>query len=77
MIIIENASIYSSNGDMAYQIQYSDGTTIRALVSNSIIRKEWKKNGEWVLSGKPYKVVHNKRRNAERIVETVKNWIGA
>jgi hypothetical protein len=77
MIIIENASIYSTNGDMAYEIQYSDGTTVRALVSNSIIRKEWKKNGEWVLSGKPYKVVHNKRRNAERIVETVKNWIGA
>jgi hypothetical protein len=77
MIIIENASIYSTNGDMAYEIQYSDGTTVRVLVSNSIIRKEWKKNGEWVLSGKPYKVVHNKRRNAERIVETVKNWIGA
>ena len=68
MITIENASIYSTNGEMAYQIDYSDGTMVRTVESQDrYIRVEYLKNGEWVQSGKPYIVRHNKRRNGERI----------
>jgi hypothetical protein len=76
MITIENASIYSTNGEMAYQINYSDGTIIRAVESpNRYIRNEYLKNGEWVQSGKPYIVSHNKHRNAERTKANAINFL--
>jgi hypothetical protein len=38
---------------------------------------EYKVNGEWKLSGKQYVVKKNKKRQGERMMETVKNFIAA
>lgn len=76
MITITNASKYTTKSEMAYSITYSDGTTVRAVESKgNIVRKEWLKDGEWVAVGKPYVVEHNRKRHAERMIETVKAWI--
>jgi len=71
MITITETSIYTVNGEMAYQITYSDGTQVRAVVGGDMIRQEYKTNGEWLLVGKPYIIKHDSRRNAERIKATV------
>jgi len=69
MVTVINAAIYSINKatEMAYQIDYSEGTSVRAVTSrNKIIRKEYKKpDGSWEIVGKPYIITHNKKRNAE------------
>lgn len=72
MISISSAAIYSANGEMAYEATYSDGTTVRAVQSRDFtIRKEAKVDGQWVLSGKPYVVKRNKRRQAELLKDQV------
>ena len=72
MITIENATIYSMNGEMAYQADFSDGTSIRVIESrNRYIRNEYLKNGEWVQAGKPYVRAHDTKRNAERLQQRI------
>ena len=78
MITIANAAEYSINGgkEMAYQITYSEGADIRAVLSaGGWIRKEWKDGKEWKLAGKPYIVNHNKQRQGERVIKAVKEWL--
>lgn len=78
MITIKNAQISSINNglEMAYTIEYSDGTNVRAVVSkDQFIRKEYKVDNNWKQSGKAYKVEHNKKRQAEKIVEIVQEWL--
>jgi len=70
MITVKNTSRYSMSGasEMAYQIEYSDGTKVRAVESvGRIIRRECMLAGAWVLAGKPYVIVANKKRQAEKI----------
>lgn len=76
MVKIKNAQIYSSKGNMCFQIEYSEGTKVRAVESKGLISKEYFKNGEWVISGKPYIVAKNLKRNAEKIRESVKSFLG-
>jgi len=71
MITITNAQIYSISGEMAYQIDYNDGTVIRVVEGQGIIRNEVKSGNEWIQSGKPYKVAHSKSRQAERVKSLV------
>ena len=77
MITITNAQSYSINKgtEVAYEITYSEGTKVRAVVGNGMIRKEHLKGGVWTLSGKAYVVDHSKQRAAEGIVTTVKEWL--
>ena len=71
MITIQNAQVYSTQGSMAYQIEYSNGTSIRAVESRGqIIRNEYKTPAGWKQAGKAYKVDHSKRRQGERIKAT-------
>lgn len=77
-VTIANAAVYSINkgAEIAYQIDYSEGTQVRAVVSaGGWIRKEYKVNGEWKLSGKPYIVNHDKKRHGERIIAAVTDWL--
>lgn len=68
MIKIQGAQIYSTQGCMAYQVDYSDGTSVRAIeCPGHIIRKEYKAQSGWQQSGKAYKIEHNKHRQGERI----------
>lgn len=68
MITIQAAQIYSTQGEMAYQIEYSDGTTIRAVEApGQIIRCEYKTAKGWKATCKPYVVNHSKVRNGERL----------
>jgi hypothetical protein len=74
MITATNHSMYSINrgAEMAYQIDYSEGSQVRAVVSkDKIIRKEFKTNGEWKQAGKSYVVSSNKKRQAEKICKSV------
>lgn len=77
MVTIKSAAVYSiSKGqEMAYEITYSEGTKVRAVVGAGMIRKEAIIDGEWKLSGKAYVVDHSKVRQAERIVNTVQAWL--
>ena len=77
MITVSNATKYSVKGEMAYQLAYSDGTSVRAVESKgNIIRMEYKKeNGEWAQSGKTYVIQHNRQRNAERIKAEVTEFL--
>lgn len=78
MITIIDAAIYSTNGEMAYEITYSEGTKVRAVESSDrLIRKEYLKDGAWVQSGKPYVVAHNKRRNAECLKANAQKFLAA
>lgn len=73
---IVNASIYSIEGGMAHQIDYSEGTKVRAVVMrDGWIRKEYKKGEAWVLVGKPYVVKRDKKRDAEKLVEIAKAFL--
>ena len=68
MITIQNVQVYSTHGSMAYQIDYSNGTSVRAVESRGqIIRNEFKAGGEWKQAGKAYKVDHSKTRQGERV----------
>lgn len=76
MITITNASIYSTKGEMAYQVIYSDGTEVRVVQSrDQWLRKEYKQNGEWKPAGKPYIIQANNKRQAERLMEEVKRIV--
>ena len=80
MITITNAQIYSiENGfAMAYEITYSEGSVVRTVMKNNgWIHNEYKANNEWKQSGKKYVVKKNKKRQGERIIERVKNFIAA
>jgi hypothetical protein len=80
MITTTNAQIYSiENGTaMAYEITYSDASVVRTVIkSNGWIRMEYKANGEWKQAGKQYVVKKNKKRQGERMVETVKQFVAA
>jgi choline kinase len=76
---LTNASIYSTKGEIAYSLTYTNGDVIyqvRAVQSKDrFIRCENLVNGEWVQSGKPYIVAKNKKRNAERIQEKAINFL--
>ena len=68
MITIKNAQVYSTHGAIAYQIDYSNGTSVRSVESpGQIIRNEFKAGGEWKQAGKSYKVGYSKTRQGERI----------
>ena len=68
MITIQTAQVYSMNGAMAYQIEYSNGTSVRAVESRGqIIRTEHKTSNGWKQVGRAYTVGHSKNRNGERI----------
>lgn len=75
MITIIDAQIYSTNNEIAYQIEYSDSTIIRVVEGKEIIRSEYKKNGEWIQSGTPYIVNKNKKRQNERLKQTVLDFL--
>lgn len=79
MVTITSATIYTIKGscDMAYEIEYSEGSKVRAVKSRvgGWIRKEAQVNGEWMLCGKPYVVKADKKRQAERIVDQVHAFI--
>ena len=78
MITVVNARIYSMNScsEFAYEMEYSEGTIVRAVVSkDQFIRKEWKDNGVWKMSGKPYIVSKDKKRAAEKIVDIVTKFV--
>ncbi len=75
-VTVTNCRIYSMSSEMAYQITYSDGTEVRAVVSpKQYIRCEYLKNGVWVQSGKPYIVKSTKTRNAETIKLTCEKFL--
>ena len=78
MITVQAATTYSMNQatEMAFEVEYSDGTKVRAVTSKTgFIRKEWKKGESWVLSGKPYMVEANKKRAAERTINICKEFL--
>jgi hypothetical protein len=71
-VTITNVAKYSTNGEMAYEITYNEGTKVRAVESKgNIIRKEAMIDGVWKLVGKAYVVDHNKKRAAESIKQSV------
>lgn len=79
MITITNAQTYSiENGvAMAYEITYSEGSVVRTVITNDgWIRLEYKNNDEWKIA-REYIVKKNKKRQGERMIETVKNFIAA
>jgi hypothetical protein len=46
MVTIQSAQVYSTKGEMAYQINYSNGVSVRAVESaDRFIRKEWEDAG--------------------------------
>lgn len=78
MITVVNARIYTMNScsEIAHEMEYSEGTIVRAVVStNQFIRKEWKDNGVWKMVGKPYIVSKDKKRAAEKIVDIVNRFL--
>jgi hypothetical protein len=78
MVTIQSAQIYSTKGEMAYQIDYSNGVSVRAVESaDRFIRKEWKTPAGWAQVGKPYKVAHNRKRNAEGLKAIAIEWVRA
>lgn len=75
-----DASQYSINGgrEIAYQIDYSDGTQVRAVVAaGGRIRKEYKARGEWKPAGAAYVVRKNRTRQGERIIAAVERFLAA
>jgi hypothetical protein len=75
-VTIINAAKYTTKGEVAYELTYSEGTKVRAVESKgNIIRNEWLDGAEWKISGKPYIVDHNKKRQAERIKQDVIEWL--
>jgi hypothetical protein len=76
-VTITDAAIYSTKGEMAYELTYSEGTKVRAVeTTDGCIRKEFKNAaGEWVLSGAPYVVKRNKKRQAERLKEAARKFL--
>jgi hypothetical protein len=78
MITIVNASIASINKgtEMAYYVEYSEGTKIRVVVAaGGWIRQEYLKDGRWLPAGKAYIVNKDKKRQGERIIEKVKEFV--
>ena len=73
MITVIDHQIYSTGGEIAYQLEYSDGSKFRTVEGNRIIRTEYLSRNGWVQSGKPYVVAKNKKRQAERIKDSVIN----
>jgi hypothetical protein len=64
--------MYSVNGAMVYQVEYSEGTIIRVIESpGAVIRSEYKTADGWRPAGKPYIVRHDKKRQSERIKDKV------
>lgn len=76
MIHIVDAKVYSMSGEIAHQIEYSDGTKVRAVESKDrFIRKECKVGDEWKPVGKPYVVAKNRQRSAERIKKITRDFL--
>jgi hypothetical protein len=76
MVTIQNAQIYSMNGEFCYEIEYTEGTKVRAVESKgNFIRAEYKDGNEWRATCKPYIVNNDKRRNAEKIRDAAKKFI--
>lgn len=78
-VTVAAASSYSINGasEVCYQVDYSDGTQVRAVFSaGGWARKEYKDAaGQWRQSGRPYIVRADKRRQAESLRATVQEWL--
>jgi len=75
MITVIEAQMYSMKNEMAYQVTYSDNTTLRVIEStDKIIRSEFKKDGEWIKS-KAYVVKSNKNRQNEKIKQRVMEFL--
>lgn len=75
-----NASRYSiktaSGYEMAHQVEYSNETIFRAIVSpDGWIRIEGKHIGKDWIAQKPYIVRKDKKRQGERIIEMVQNFL--
>ena len=79
MVTIQNAQVYTTTaGELAYQIDYSTGTSVRAVESRDrIIRNEYKTPAGWKQAGVAYKVVSNKMRQAERVKADVIKFCAA
>lgn len=77
MVTIENAAIYSMSSEMAFELTYSTGDKVRAVLArNGWIRKEYRNTeGAWVLSGKPYVVKRNAERQAEKLMRRAKKFL--
>ncbi|SAL59437.1 hypothetical protein AWB71_03284 [Caballeronia peredens] len=72
MIVILNASIYSTKGEMAYEALFSNGTKVRAVESKGgHIRKEVEAGQQWIQCGKPYVIKRDKSRQAEMLKQSV------
>lgn len=78
-VTVTNAYTASINNatEVAHVVEWSDGTTVRAVVGAGMIRKEYKQGQEWKQSGKPYTVRHDRKRQGERIVERCKAFLAA
>jgi hypothetical protein len=75
MITVIEAQMYSMKNEMAYQITYSDNTTVRVIESkDKTIRSEYYFNSLWI-AGKKYVVKHNSKRQYERIKQKVLNYL--
>jgi hypothetical protein len=77
-VTIINAAIYSINAgtEMAYQIDYSEGTKVRAVqAANGWVRCEHLARGEWVQQSKPYVVKRSKKRNAECLMDLAQAFL--
>lgn len=77
-VTIVNAAEYSTNGgEMAYQVDYSDGTQVRVVVGrDGYARKQYKNaQGVWVGAGKPYIVRSDRKRQGDRLIASVKAFL--
>lgn len=80
MVTVINASIYSinQNAALAYELEYDEGTKVRAVVTkDGWIYKEGKLKGEaWKAAGEKYRVKANAKRQGERMIKKVKDFLG-
>ena len=68
----------SQGQELAYQTDYSDGTKVRTVINRQgWIRNEYLKGGAWVLAGKPYVVKKNNKRQGERAIARVNEFLAA
>ena len=50
-MIATSYQIYPTNGELAYQVDYSDGLKLRAVEGNGTIRQEYEHDGAWLQVG--------------------------
>ena len=77
-VTVIGASIYSmSKGqEMAHEIEYSEGTVVRVIQDKAgWIRCEYKDKFNCWIETKRYKVLKNKKRNGEGLIEIAKAFL--